>query len=305
MSLHPSLDRTLTIESLRPGGVMRGRLMMVEASGKGMNVAHTLSNLGHRVVALGFLSRRDSGFFLSSLDRRLVEPAFVEVESATRVNITLVESEKRRDTHVTDEPMRVTRQEVEAFLALLRCKIGPGDRVIFSGSTPRGLTRADYLQALRACRERGASVCVDTSGPMLRAALRIRPWLIKPNREELEVLSGRTLRGLPRVVDAAKPFLKRCVHVLVSLGAAGAVLVTADGAWHARETRRAKAVHSVGCGDALLSGFLSALGSGEGLDAALRFGVACGSACVRSRYACIRSQREARRFLSHVAAKRL
>ena len=104
---------------------------------------------------------------------------------------------------------------------------------------------------------------------------------------------------------AGRDVLARCEVVLASLGERGAVLMTHRGAWHARETRRANVVHTVGCGDALLAGFLSARAKGKAEPEALRFGVACGSACVRTRYACVRSSAEATRVLRKVVVTEL
>ena len=89
------------------------------------------------------------------------------------------------------------------------------------------------------------------------------------------------------------------------LVAEGALLVSRAGAWHARETRRAAVLHTVGCGDALLAGFLSACAEGKPPAEAARFGVACGSACVRSYRACLRSKAEALHYLPRIRVKKL
>ena len=146
---------------------------------------------------------------------------------------------------------------------------------------------------------------------MLRAAVKARPWIVKPNLDELSELAGRRLSRLGDVLHAAEPLTEWCEHVLVSLGRNGALLVSRQGAhpggqaWHARESRRVSAVHTVGCGDALLAGFLSACACGKTLPEATRFAVACGSACVRSYRACLLSEAEALRFLPGVRVVKL
>jgi fructose-1-phosphate kinase PfkB-like protein len=57
---------------------------------------------------------------------------------------------------------------------------------------------------------------------------------------------------------------------------------------------------SVGCGDALLAGFISACAEGAASPEALRFGIACGSACARSDYACLTSRNQPKSFLARV-----
>jgi fructose-1-phosphate kinase PfkB-like protein len=130
--------------------------------------------------------------------------------------------------------------------------------------------------------------------------LKARPWIVKPNLEELSELAGRRLSRANEILEAAARLTEWCEHVLVSLGRNGALLVSRKGAWRARDSRRVSAVHTVGCGDALLAGFLSACARGKSLPEATRFAVACGSACARSYRACLLSEKEVRQVLPGV-----
>jgi 1-phosphofructokinase len=300
VGLHPAIDRTLEIGRFTPGGMIRGRVLMVEAAGKGANLVHSLSNFGHRLVATGFLGRQDEAFFLSSFRQDRVRAEFVAVESPTRENITIIERDFRRDTHLVAGKLRVGRAEVSRLRKIIAREVGEGRWVVFSGSRPQGLRLSDYARLLALGRERGAKLCVDASGPMLRAALKARPWIVKPNLDELSELAGRRLSRVNEILEAAVPLTAWCEHVLVSSGRNGALLVSREGAWRARESRRVSAVHTVGCGDALLAGFLSACACGKSLPEATRFAVACGSACARSYRACLLSENEARRVLPGV-----
>lgn len=300
VGLHPAIDRTVEIGRFRAGGMIRGRVLMVEAAGKGANLVHSLSNFGHGLVATGFLGRQDEAFFLSSFRADRVRAEFVTVEGSTRENITIIERDLRRDTHLVAGTLHVSRADVDRLRKIIAGEVGEGRWVVFSGSRPEGFRLSDYARLLSLCRKSGAKLCVDAGGPMLRVALKARPWIVKPNLDELSELVGRRLSRVSEVLQAAEPLTKWCEHVLVSLGRNGALLVTRQGAWHARESRRVSAVHTVGCGDALLAGFLSACACGKSLPEATRFAVACGSACVRSYRACLLSREEARRRLPGV-----
>jgi 1-phosphofructokinase family hexose kinase len=303
VGLHPAIDRTLEIARFTAGGMIRGRVLMVEAAGKGANLVHSLSNFGHRLVATGFVGRRDEAFFLSSFREDRVQAEFVAVESPTRENITIIERDFRRDTHLVAGKLRVGRADVNRLRKIVAGEVAQVRWAVFSGSRPEGLRLSDYARLLTLCRKSGAKLCVDASGPMLRLALKARPWIVKPNLDELSELVGRRLSRVNEVLQAAMMLTEWCEHVLVSLGRNGALLVSRQGAWRARESRRVLAAHTVGCGDALLAGFLSACACGKPLPEATRFAVACGSACVRSYRACLLSEAEAERFLPavHVA----
>jgi 1-phosphofructokinase len=300
VGLHPAIDRTLEISRFTAGGMIRGRVLMVEAAGKGANLVHSLSNFGHRLVATGFVGRQDEAFFLSSFREDRVRAEFVPVEGPTRENITIIERDFRRDTHLVAGKLRVGRADVSRLRKIIAGEVAEGRWVVFSGSRPEGLRLSDYARLLSLCRKGGAKLCVDASGPMLRVALKARPWILKPNLDELSELVGRRLSCLNEVHEAAVRLTEWCEHVLVSLGRNGALLVSRQGAWRARESRRISAVHTVGCGDALLAGFLSACACGKALPEATRFAVACGSACVSSYRACLLSEDEAKRFLPGV-----
>lgn len=303
IGLHPSIDRTIDVDRIRVGGVIRGRLAMVEASGKGANIAHNLGNFGHDVVTTGFLGRWDAEFFLASFDHRRVRADFVVVPGATRQNITLIETDFRRDTHVTAGSLSVRRSDLAALTRKVQRLIRRGDPVVFSGSLPQGVEVRDYVALLRLAARKGGRLCVDTSGPALRAALELRPWALKPNHDELQELVGRPLRGFKQVLAAARLLTDGCENVLVSLGGDGALLVTREGAWRAWEQGPVQIVHTVGCGDALFSGFLSERARGRSVPESLRFAVACGSACVRSYYAQVRTRREAAAWMPKVCVE--
>jgi len=300
ISLHPAIDRTIAVERFRPGGMIRGKLLLAEAAGKGTNIIRDLSRLGHPVTALGFLGRWEADYFLTAFDPKRVFSDFIIVDSPTRQHITLIETATGSDTHITSGKVLVRRREVAELLRRVKRQARPGRWVVLSGSLPEGMTERDYLRLLDLCRGRGMRLCVDTSGPMLRAALDMRPWALKPNQRELEEIVGRRLSSRAKVLAAARGLLDRCPNILVSLGAEGALLVTAGGGWHAQEKPAASVVHTVGSGDALFSGFLSALARGRSPADALRFAVACGSACVRSRFAAMQSARAPRELLKRI-----
>ena len=302
--LHPAIDRTIEVPALRRGGAIRGKLLLVQTGGKGTNVARSLAHLGNAVTIRGILAENDAPFFRSALRESPIRSRFVTIPGDTRQNITIVEAHGV-DTHVISGRMRVSRNEARRVRAAVADAAERGDWAIVTGSRPEGFTLADYEKTLRVLRRKGARPVVDADGKTLAAAMRNEPWLIKPNRAELERLLGRRHRSTKRLVGAARDLLDACAIVLLSLDAEGAALIARDGSWRSRDTAPVRVVHTVGCGDALLAGFLSAYAAGKSPAQALRFGVACGSACVRTRSNVVRSTAEVRRRLPGVVVERI
>lgn len=155
--------------------------------------------------------------------------------------------------------------------------VSAGDWVVASGSLPRGMDSGYYAAVAEVVHAAGARFALDSSGGTLLAGLAGRPDVVKPNIEELEEAVGRRLTTMGEAMSAAAVLLGRGAgSVLASLGPDGALLVTADGAWHA-QAGAVEPKSTIGAGDALLAGFISAGGHGP---QALAEAVAWGTASV-------------------------
>jgi 6-phosphofructokinase 2 len=122
---------------------------------------------------------------------------------------------------------------------------------------------------------------VDTQGEKLKHALIHKPFLVKPNRSELERHCGRSLPELEDVVEEARRIQEAGVtYVCVSLGADGAVILGPDHCYRA-SSPDVPVRSTVGAGDSLVGGLVA--GFSRGLDAmeTLRLAICCGSGTVR------------------------
>lgn len=285
---NPSIDRTVTLPSaLVRGAVHRVGEVRVEPGGKGVNVARALTLAGLDVVAV--LPAGESDPILVGLRAIGVEVHAVPIAAAVRTNLAITEPDGT--TTKLNEPGAVIEADDFAALAAAVIERGRSARwVVLSGSLPPGLNDSWYADMVAALRPYGCKVAVDTSDRPLTALAagldRAAPDLIKPNSEELAGLAGVSARDLESavsrgdagpVVTAARPLIDRGVgSVLATLGAAGAVLVDADGAWLATPpaiTPRS----TVGAGDSSLAGYLRADVEGAAAPARLQMAVAYGS----------------------------
>lgn len=274
---NPSLDRTLELASLEPGEINRATGVRVDPGGKGVNVARALVANGHDARAVLPLGGHE-GEHLADLLRGLgIDVRSVPVASAVRENISLVQP-GGRVTKINAPGPRLTEDEVAALEKATVAAVDGASWVAASGSLPPGAPDDLYARLAAEVHDAGAKVAVDSSGRPLVAALAAGPDVIKPNADELAGATGRELRTLGDVLAGATELRDRGVAaVLVSLGTDGAVLVEADGAWHATSPPR-DARSNVGAGDAALAGFLAAGGAGP---EALALAVAYGAAAVR------------------------
>lgn len=285
---NPSIDRTVTL----PGELVRGAVHRVtsvssEPGGKGVNVARALTLAGLDTLAVLPAGGHDP--ILAGLTAQGVAFHAVPVAEGVRTNLTITENDGT--TTKINEPGTVLQPAEAEDLAWAVMQRAMADHwVVLSGSLPPGLPDHWYSDMVVALTAHGCKVAVDTSdAPLTALADRLEhaaPDLIKPNSEELAGLTGVTPELLEDavargdagpVVAAARRLIDRGVGaVLATLGAAGAVLVDAEGAWVATPppiTPRS----TVGAGDSSLAGYVRADVLGADAPDRLRMAVAYGS----------------------------
>ncbi|MFI7669387.1 1-phosphofructokinase family hexose kinase [Nocardia sp. NPDC049526] len=281
LTANPSIDRTVSLpEPLRRGAVLRAETVLSQPGGKGVNVSRVIAAAGCETIAV--LPGNAGDPLLRMLTDADIEHRAVACATPARTNLTVAE----RDGTTTKINEPGSSLSAECLAALTNKLEGLADKaswVVLSGSLPPAVPTDWYAYLLH--RLRGVRIAVDTSdAPLLALAAELEsaaPQLLKPNAEELAQLTHGDPTELEDPVAAARAastLVARGVDaVLATLGAAGAVLVTADGAWHAAApaiTPRS----TVGAGDSALAGYL--LADLDGLDAPdrLRRAVAYGSA---------------------------
>lgn len=276
LTLNATLDRVLRAPGFAAGGVLRAELVALLAAGKGFNVARDLAELGAASVAAGLVGRSERAFYEESFKALGVELIVADFEAPTRSNVTILDPQAGSEAHLRERGPTLSDQHVAELADILLPRLGAGDMLAACGSLPPGISPERFAELLKAARERGAELLVDSSGPALAAACDVLPEILSVNGEELAELTGRSAGTVREARDAARELASRGVStVLAKLGAAGAVAVTAEGALHAR-SQPLEARNTVGAGDAFNAGYLAR--RAEGPEAALRLAVACGAA---------------------------
>jgi len=293
VSLNPAIDRTLWVESLVAGACHMASAEHVQAGGKGFNVAAGLVSLGVPVTACGWLGADNAARFQRALADRGIVDAMDRVPGATRENVQITDMARQQTTSV-DLPgiafVPMARDLAEAaLLRTVRTHLQPGDWCLLTGSLPPGVDAGTLARLAGEAQAREAHVVIDTGGEVLGAALRglvgtaPRPVFVKPNRTELEAFAGRPLSSVGDVVGAARDVAALGVQqVLVTLGADGAVVVSAQDACHIT-VPTLPVCTTVGAGDAVVAGTVAALIDGATFAEAARFGLACASRRVQQR----------------------
>lgn len=262
VSPNPSLDRTMRIEHLRHGEVVRSPRSYSEPSGKGVNVAVALHANAFDVVTVlpagGFTGVQITGM-LSDLG---VPHVAVPIAQEIRSNVSLVEPDATV-TKINEVGPSLDDAEAASLIREALEQVGADDWLVLCGTLPDGAVERLYIDLVEGAHGRTARVAVDTSGEPLRSILPFGPDLVKPNASELAELTGRALETLGDVIDAAEELRRRGARaVLASLGSDGAILLDDSGCYFG-QARVDRVVSAVGAGDALLAGFLAGGANGR------------------------------------------
>ena len=278
LTLNPALDYIVRLPAIREGQTNRAVSTELQFGGKGVNVSLVLAELGISSVALGFAAGFTGAALTAYLTERGVRADFIPLpEGLTRINIKLKTPEGNHpETEINASGPNVPADCMDALYSKLDA-LAEGDTLVLAGSIPTSLSKDTYRRIMERLAGRGIRVVVDAEGALLTETLPFRPFLIKPNRAELEGIMGRELPTDNDLKEAAAEMQRRgAVNVLISLGGDGALLLDENGAYHRANALPVIPVNTVGAGDSAVAGFLAGVGRGYGY--ALKLAMACGGA---------------------------
>lgn len=276
VTCNPALDCTMVLPAPLAGGVNRAARQTIRCGGKGVNVSAMLRALGLDSTATGF----SAGFTGEALEREVrrmgVFPDFVRLKTGlTRVNVKL---RGEGETEV-NAPGPAPDEEERSALAAKTAALGDGDVLVLAGTVPHGMPGDWYARLLAPLKNRNVLTVVDAEGDLLRTALPCRPFLVKPNREELAALLGAGMTSLDDVrAGALRVREMGARNVLVSLGPQGSLLADETGAVRYLPAPDGRVRGAVGSGDSMVAGFLAGWLGRHDYAWAQRMGTAAGSA---------------------------
>ena len=278
--LNPCMDRSISIAEFNYGGMNRVQSVRNDAGGKGVNVAITAARLGLETECITYLRKTGGQEIENRLIANGVSSDAIWLDGTLRTNIKLLDQSKNVITEITESGAPVTDEDLRKMTALICAHAQNSDYLVLSGSMPPGCP-ADYYRTLIEAVEGLNCRCVlDADGTRLTEGLKARPFLIKPNKPELEAVVGHELNTHEEIRDAAMNYINMGVSVVaVSMGSEGALITNGSETYYA--PRMVVEVKStVGAGDAMIAGYTAGFLADLPLKEVFRMGVACATASV-------------------------
>ncbi|WP_392562740.1 1-phosphofructokinase [Orbus sturtevantii] len=298
-TLNPAYDLLGFCPKIELGDVNLVKTTGLLPAGKGINVAKVLCDLNHKVTASGFLGKTNNDGFTALFSALNLDNKFQLVEGRTRINVKLTE----QNSDVTDlnfSGFTVSKNDWQQFVEQSLIWLADFDMVIISGSLPEGIALDDFTHWIENVKRICPKIIFDSSRSALIAGLKAKPWLIKPNDKELEMLVGHPLPTQTDIKGAAMSIVEQGIdNVIVSLGSKGALWVTKHESWLAKPPR-CEVVSTVGAGDSMVAGLVHGLLSNYSIKDTLVFASAIAALSVSQPGVGVSDQAKLNRILEKI-----
>lgn len=273
-TITPSLDYTTYLPLFERGQLNRAQDVYYYPGGKGINVSRVLKRLDIDNVAIGYAGGFVGHYIQAFLKVEGIKTDFIETDEVTRINVKIKAIE---ETELNGPGPTISKEQQQILLE----KVGgmeKEDWFVLAGSLPESIPMTFFEALADTCTQNGVRFVLDTSGLALKKLVHLKPFLVKPNAEELGELFDTTVKTEAEAFHYAKKLIALGVeHVVVSMGGDGALLVTEELTLKAKAPK-GQAVNTVGAGDSLVAGFIASyVKEGDAIEA-FRQGIASGSA---------------------------
>lgn len=270
VTLNAAIDKRYVVDDFKVGEVNRVRECSYVPGGKGLNVSKPASIYGAEVVATGFVGGHAGNYIEDALKPFGIKGEFYHVDAESRSCINIWDEVNHVQTEFLEPGFTLTEEDFRGFEKKFTELVKDADVVSMSGSVPKGLDGTAYQRLVKIVKEAGKPVILDTSGKLLERGIEACPTLIKPNIDEIRMLTGKHCDDIQDIIDAAKTIHANGVEIVaVSLGADGSLAVGEEGIFRAI-VPKIDAVNTVGCGDSMIAGFALGLSEGLSLEETLR-----------------------------------
>lgn len=276
VTLNPSIDYVVRLESLVTGITNRTTSEEYYFGGKGINVSCVLAELDFESTAFGFVAGFTGDAIEKGIRNDKIITDFIKLEKGiSRINIKIKAGE---ETEINCQGPHIEESELERLLNKVD-RIKDGDTLVIAGNVPNTMPDDVYERILERIKGKKVRIVVDATKKLLLNSLKYKPFLIKPNRQELSEIFETEVSTEADIEKYAKELQKMgAQNVLISLGGDGALLIDEFGEKHKQGVLKEKVVNTVGSGDSMVAGFIAGYEKEHSYPYALKLGSACGNA---------------------------
>ncbi|MBL3530194.1 1-phosphofructokinase [Companilactobacillus zhachilii] len=281
-TLNPAIDLFIETDHLKPEVVNRTNSYDIQPNGKGVNVSFIMKHLGVNNTAWGVGGGFTSNFIEESLQAKGVPTDFTHIDGISRINVfTRVVDTDTEYKEVNNGP-EVSADKVNEFLNKV-ATLTNADKLVVSGSFSRGIPAEIIVKIAQLAEKQGFDLVIDTSYPEVVEAISHKPFLIKPNDEELlSWFDQPRTDDIQVLIKYSQELLKKgAQNILLSIGAKGALFVNEKHVLFGNAPK-IKVVNTACSGDTMLGTFLAGMEQKLPLETNLQRSIAAASSTAAS-----------------------
>lgn len=275
-----NVDLTISIPYFHaPGESIIGSGFGMFAGGKGGNQAVALGRLGADAVMAGMVGNDENGrFYRNTLKRERVDDRFVS-GCDTTTGVALIEVNTATGDNRIAVHMGANEKLTPTYIDSIWDELSACDIFLMQFEMPM----ETVIHAAKKINALGKTLILDPA-PARQIPDELLPCAtyITPNETELQIITGRQTENPDLIREAATLLISRGArHIVAKMGAAGAMLVTSEGA-QLIPGFAVKAVDTTAAGDSFNAGLAYALSEGKPLNDAIVFANAVGAIATTS-----------------------
>lgn len=280
LTMNPALDVLTTIDKVSDTHKMRCGAVLKHPGGGGVNVARVLHRLGANCVSAYLAGGVTGERHHKLMNAEKVRCHVIPIAEETRESFSVHETSSGNDFRFVLPGPNVSASEYEVCFDYVAQHM-PKKFLVISGGLAPGVPENFYARLTTLAKQHGVRVVLDANGPALAEALKVGVYLFKPSLRELRDLTGQALPDEASQMEAAEQLIQsgQAEIVAVSLGADGAMVVSASEHWCARSIK-VDVQTTIGAGDSFVAAMVWALNRDESLRKAFQFGMASGAAAL-------------------------
>lgn len=274
---NPALDLSGLVKNLRPNEKSYVYNEIRAPGGNSINSARILNRLKVPVFASGFLGGSTGDEIKSLLDSENLQHEFIQIQSSSRVNVTVSNEFDHRQTRLSFPGPVIRKTEKDCLFAYFE-KQKNIEFLVLGGSLPKGFEPTDIIRLMKICDRKSIKSIIDCPGSIMARVVTANPFFIKPNLYEFQELTDSHARTIGSVTKKAKKLLAHVPYLCISSVEEGALLITRKGNYFGR-IPKIKIQSTVGAGDSMVGAMVAQFYKGEySGENVLRWGLAAAAA---------------------------
>lgn len=271
VGLSPAWQQILSFGHFSPGEVNRAQSAIGCASGKVLNVGCALFQLGVPAKTLCSIGGITGQQIRDDFDRLGVPARWLTSTIPTRSCITILDESTAQTTELVENCAAIPAHEYSDFLTAFTEEAAAASVVVLTGSLPQNAPSDFFKQMLE---RTSAKAILDIRGNELKETLPLRPFVVKPNREELAKTVGRDLNSEPEILAAMNELRDQGAQwVVVSQGPRPLLALGPEGVLRVPPPA-VQVCNPIGCGDCLAAGIAAGIAKNASMRQSLEWGVA-------------------------------